>query len=172
LPEERQQARRDDADHPSGSWTCLSPATGGGPTGVSANTSAIPSAVGLSSGAVLAAIGSDTSANIVTVQRFPVSGTPTLDLQVTGYSMPTLASDGVNVWIVMIRASDGYVVSRTFSPLSGWSPTDRVEIGAEGGGNHSWPNALRETDGRLRFVIRGPSGDADRAAVLAFHRPT
>jgi hypothetical protein len=72
----------------------------------------------------------------------------------------------------MIRKSDGYVVSRQRA-AGLWLATDRVEIGAEGGGNHAWPNAVPRTDGRLRFVVRGPGNgtSTSRSAVLAFQRP-
>jgi hypothetical protein len=70
----------------------------------------------------------------------------------------------------MIRASDGYVISRSFSAASGWSQSNAVEIGAEGGGNYAWPNVLRQADGRLRLIVRGPAGPSGQTAVLAFQR--
>jgi hypothetical protein len=126
--------------------------------------------VSLASGDVLAAIESDTSAHKVTVQRFASGGAASVDLQLSGYSMPTIATDGERAWIVMIRNSDGYVVSRSFSAAAGWSEQDREELGAAGGGNYAWPNLLSDATGRLRFIVRGPSGASQRSAVLAVQR--
>jgi hypothetical protein len=130
-----------------------------------------PAAVALDSGEILAATETNTTNHVVTVQRFSPSGAPAPPgLQLTGYAQPTLATDGLQAWLVMIRKSDGYVVSRQLT-AGLWSPTDRVEIGAEGGGNYAFPNAVRRTDGRLRLVVRGPAGGTTRTAVLAFQRP-
>ena len=150
---------------PLSSWTA-------GASGVHVTDDGGPTAVALDSGAILAATESNTTSQIV-VQRFSASGQPaTPELQLTGYAQPTLATDGANAWLVMIRRSDGFIVSRQLA-AGLWSPTDRVEIGAEGGGNHAWPNAVPRTDGRLRFVVRGPGNgtSTSRAAVLAFQRP-
>jgi hypothetical protein len=131
-----------------------------------------PAAVAVDSGEILAAVETDDTNHVLVVQRFSTAGVPDFpELTLTGYSQPTLATDGSNAWLVMIRQSDGYVVSRHFTPGSGWSTTDRVEIGAEGGGNYAYPNAVRRTDGRLRFVVRGPAGDTTKFAVLEFQRP-
>ena len=77
----------------------------------------------------------------------------------------------MRAWVVMIRLSDGDVVSRQFDGTS-WSTTDRMEIVPEGGELYSWPNLLRSvTDGRLHLIVRGPpSLDDDRLSVLAFQR--
>lgn len=154
-----------DASAPLSSWTA-------GAAGVTVADDG-PAAVALDSGEVLAAVETNTTSHVLTVQRFSASGTPAPpELQLTGYAQPTLATDGVNAWLVMIRKSDGYVVSR--QRVGGlWLPTDRVEIGAEGGGNLAWPNAVPRTDGRLRFVVRGPGNgtSTSRSAVLAFQRP-
>ena len=131
-----------------------------------------PAAVALDSGDTLAAVETDDTNHVLVVQRFSTAGVPSFpELTLTGYSQPTLATDGTNAWLVMIRQSDGYVVSRQFTPGSGWSDTDRVEIGAEGGGGYAYPNAVRRTDGRLRFVVRGPAGASTKFAVLEFQRP-
>ena len=152
------------ASAPLSSWTV-------GAAGVTVADDGGPTAVALDSGDILTA--SNTTSNVVTVQRFSASGAPAPpELQLTGYANPTLATDGANAWLVMIRKSDGYVVSRQRA-AGLWLPADRVEIGAEGGGNHAWPNAVPRTDGRLRFVVRGPGNgtSTSRAAVLAFQRP-
>jgi len=131
---------------------------------------AIVTGVALSSGQLALAAESDAQTHVVTVQMFDNAGlNPQTKLTATGYAQPTLATDGTNLYLVMIRKSDGFVVSRKFDG-SVWRDR-RVEIGAEGGGNHSWPNLLRQTDGRLRFVVRGPSGGVNQTAVLAFQRP-
>jgi len=131
-----------------------------------------PSAVGLASGEVLAVGASPTSGGI-TVARFSADGsTVTTELQLVGYSQPSIATDGVDSWIVLIRSSDGFLVSRQYTPDSGWGTTDRVEIGAEGGLNYQYPNLLRDTDGRLRLVVRGKPYvvGGQQKAVLAFQR--
>ena len=139
-----------DASAPLSSWTA-------GAAGVTVADDG-PAAVALDSGEVLAASETNTTSHVVTVQRFSASGAPAPpELQLTGYAQPTLVTDGANAWLVMIRKSDGYVVSRQRA-AGLWSPTDRVEIGAEGGGNHASPNAVPRADGRLRFVVRGPQG--------------
>jgi hypothetical protein len=142
-----------------------------GAAGVTTSTYSYPSATGLSSGETLAAIESNIPTHVVTVQRFSATGgTATIDLQVTGYAQPSIASDGANAWLAMIRVSDGYLVSRKFTAGLGWDTTDRVEIGAEGGGNYAWPNVVRQTDGRLRLLVRGPAGSRDQDSVLAYQR--
>jgi hypothetical protein len=131
-----------------------------------------PSAVGLASGEVLAVGASPTSGG-VTVARFSADGsTVTTELQLVGYSQPSIATDGMDSWIVLIRSSDGFLVSREYTPDSGWSATDRVEIGAEGGLNYQYPNLVRDTDGRLRLVVRGLpyAVGGQQKAVLAFQR--
>jgi hypothetical protein len=159
----RLQMLSHDASAPLQQWS-----TGAG--GVTTHSPSTPSAVSVAPGAVLAAVESDPTAHTVTVQRFGSGGAVSVDLQLTGYAMPTIATDGDNAWLVMVRMSDGYVVSRAFSSVTGWSQQDQVELGAEGGGNYAWPNVLRGADGRLRFIVRGPSGATKRAAVLAFQR--
>jgi hypothetical protein len=152
-----------DAGAPLTTWTQ-------GPAGVVVDDDG-PAAVALDSGVVLAATETDATNHVVTVQRFSSSGAPAPpELQLTGYRHPTLATDGVSAWLVMIRVSDGSVVSRQLT-AGAWSTVDRVEIGADVGGNLAWPSAVRETDGRLRFVVRGPAGGTTRSAVLAFQRP-
>ncbi|HYY74229.1 MAG TPA: hypothetical protein VE662_05355, partial [Solirubrobacterales bacterium] len=147
-----------------GSWTP-------GPPGVEVDDDG-PAAVALDSGEVIAATETDATNHVVTVQRFSASGAPAPpELRLTGYVQPTLTTDGTSAWLVMIRKSEGYVVSRRLVPGSGWSTADRVEIGAEGGGNYAWPNAVRRVSARLRFVVRGPAGSTTRSAVLALQRP-
>lgn len=146
-----------------------------GPAGVSVSAQGFPSATALDSGELVSAVESSTAT--VSVQRLTSDGTRFLppELTLRGYSAPTIASDGARIWIVMIRQSDGFVVSRQFVPGLGWDTVDRVEIGAEGGGSSAYPydhpNLLRRTDGRLRLIVGlGSESDPQRSSVLAFQR--
>jgi hypothetical protein len=137
-----------------------------------------PCAVVLSSGEILVA-GSYPSTGVTKVIRFSANGsTVKQDLAITGYSQASIASDGVNAWLVAIRKSDGLVVSREYRPASGWTTVDRVEIGPEGGGNYQWPNLVRSVDGRLRIITRGgpfyprEDGKKTQSTVLAYQRTT
>lgn len=152
-----------DADDPLDTWTS-------GAAGVGASYKARPSAVALSSGHVVAAFDADTTNNIVKVQRFSAAGSPApVELTLTGYAHPAIAGDGTNLWLVLIRKSDGAVVSREYTPAGGWSTSDRVEISGVAG--VAYPNTLREVDGRLRFLVRGPAGTSSRSAALSYQRP-
>lgn len=127
------------------------------------------SGVALGSGDLALTAESNTTNNVVTVQTFDSAGKhPKTRLSVTGFTQPVLATDDSRLYLLMIRKSDGFVVSRSYNGIS-WSAV-RVEIGSEGAGNYSWPNPVRQTDGRLRFVVRGPSGGSTQNAVLAFQR--
>ncbi|HEY3210585.1 MAG TPA: DNRLRE domain-containing protein [Actinomycetota bacterium] len=140
-----------------------------GVPGVALPTGARVAGVALASGDLAVTAESNTVNHVVTVQTFDSAGKqPKTKLSATGYAQPVLATDGTRIYLLMIRTSDGFVVSRDFNGLT-WGPV-RVEIGAEGGGNYSWPNTVRQTDGRLRFVVRGPSGGVNQNAVLAFQR--
>jgi hypothetical protein len=135
-------------------------------------TGAHPSAVGLASGEVLVAATRDLVQGVVTVQRFSGPGTaPTVELEITGYAEPSLAADGPGVRLVAVRSADGYVISRYGSDSNDWEQVDRVAIGAEGGGNHSWPSTLGAPDGGVRFIVRGPGLTQDRTSVLAYNDP-
>jgi hypothetical protein len=147
------------------SWT-------GGARGVAVGGSSVPAGDALPSGEVLTAVESDTAGHVVVVQRFSANGgSATVDLQLTGYREPSVVADGPGALLVMIRDADGFVVSRAYSPSSGWDSTERLEIGPEGGGNHAWPNVLRQAGGRLRLIVRGPAGGPSQTAVLGMDRP-
>ena len=140
-----------------------------GPRGITA--AAYPSAVGLDSGQILSVVESDRTNHVSTVQRYSAAGAALpVELTLNGYSAPSIASDGVNAWIVMVRESDRAIVSRSFTPAGGWSATDRVEVPPELGGRYDYPNLLRTTDGRLSFVFEGLGTDSVRSAVFAFQR--
>ena len=160
----RTRIYRHDAGAPLTTWIA-------GASGIYTSSSAVPSAVVLDTGETLAAVESDTANRVVTVQRFSANGlTATVDLQAAGYTKPSIASDGQAVTLLMIRASDGYVVSRTFRPGMGWSG-DRVEIGAAGGGKLVYPTTLRR-GGVLSFIVEGRDGrSTSQTEVLAFSRP-
>lgn len=153
------------ASAPPGEWTASL-------RGLTASGYGYHSAVTLDSGETLAAVEADSVLRVVKVQRFSAANAPlATELSLSGYFHPTLATDGTDAWLVMIRASDGYVVSRRLS-AGVWSSTDRVEIGAEGGGNLSYPNAMRRTDGRLRLIVRGPKGPtSSQNGAIAYQRP-
>ena len=149
---------------PLGTWTA-------GAAGMSASSKARPSAVALGSGAVLVAAETDTTNNVVKVQRFSASGAPAaVELTMPGYAPPALAGDGTNVWLVMIRKSDGSLVSRQYSPSAGWSASDRVEISGSTVPNMAYPNTLRDVDGRLRLIVRGPAGTTSRSSAYSYQR--
>ena len=153
-------------EDPLGAWTK-------GPSGIATHIYSYQSATALDSGEVLAAVESDVTNHVVKVQRYSAAGIAApIELTLEGYAQPSIASDGVNAWLVMIRQSDGYVVSRGFTPATGWDAVDRVEIGAEGGGSYGNPNLLRRTDGRLRLIVRGPRppGSTAKSSVLAYQR--
>ena len=151
------------ASDPLGTWTA-------GATGMGASFKARPSAVALTSGAVVVAADTDTTNNVVKVQRFSAGGSPAAaELTLNGYAQPSLAGDGTNLWLVLIRRSDGAVVSRHYTPAGGWSATDTVEISGISG--LAYPNTLRDVDGRLRFVVKGPAGTSSRSAALSYQRP-
>lgn len=160
-PKSSLRVYRHAAVDPLDSWSSTS-------AGIGLSSKSYPSATTLDSGDIVAAVESDTGNHVVKVQRFTNAG-PQPAQAFAGYRNPTIASDGTDVWLVMVREGDGLVVSRRFSNGS-WSSEDRVELGPEHGGSHAWPNAVRTTDGRLRFVVEGPAGGATQNAVLAYQR--
>lgn len=148
-----------------GGWSTLK-------AGMTISGSSRPAAAALPNGEVLVAVESNTNNDIVTVQRFAVDGTPkAIELSMTGYREPTIAvmKSGAAV-LVAIRAADGVLVSRTLATATTWSTEDRVELGAEGGGNYQWPNAVRQSDDTLRLVVRGPAAASYQTSVLSVVR--
>jgi hypothetical protein len=146
--------------------------TEGASGGVRVPPAAYPAAAALSSGELLAAVETDTTTHVVTVQRFSAAGVPApKEFEAAGYRRPSIATDGTNAWVVMERVADGALVSRAFTPATGWAPADTVEIGPDDDVTYSWPNVLRETDGRLRLLAAGRAalGGASHA-VLSFQR--
>ena len=153
-----------DASDPLTTWTA-------GNSGLGLGSQSFPSAEVLDSGEILAAVESDTANHVVKVQRFGASGTASpVELTLSGYAHPSVATDGTNAWLIMIRVSDRAVVSRQLT-ATGWTNEDRIEISSVNcGTNCSWPNAVRRTDGRLRLLVQGPAGGPAQNAVLAFQR--
>ncbi len=146
--------------------------TPGATGGITINSTSYPSAVELASGEILTVVESSTTNHVVKAQLFSASGAPLTSsvFALTGYSQPTVVTDGTRAWMVMIRQSDGFVVSRTLNGGQ-WSASDRVELGAEAGGVYSWPNAVRDDANRLRVVLEGPASSASQSSVLAYQRP-
>lgn len=161
LGSNAQLVLRHEPDAPLDSWSRGAPGIKGAGYG---------SAVMLDSGETVNVLETDLVNHIVKVQRFSATGDPRpAELTLTGYSTPTIATDGQSLWVVMVRESDGYLVSREYRPGVGWTTEDRVEVAGEDGLLLSYPNLLRETDGRLRLLVQGP-GTAPRASVFAYQR--
>jgi hypothetical protein len=160
----RLRVYRHDPDAPLTTWSAST-------SGVGVNSLTRPTGFVLASGETLVAAHDTTSTGGVVVQRFSADGqSAVVDVELSGYVDPTVVGQGSDAWLVMIRRSDGFVVSRNYTASAGWSTVDQIEVGAEGGGNYSWPNVLRETNGRLRLVVRGPGVSSTRTSVLAFDR--
>jgi hypothetical protein len=118
---------------------------------------------------VLVAADRDTTQGIISLQRFAGPGqVPATVVELQGYSQPAIASDSAGAWLVAVRRSDGFVVSRSAPPSGAWSSVDQVEVGSEGGGGHTWPSVLGGADRRL--VVRGPGSSSSRSSVLAVER--
>ncbi len=152
---------RHDADDPLGSWTQA-------PVGVSLNADSYPSAISLDNGDILAAVESNTTTNTVTVQRWQGDAAPTIDLTAEGYEEPTITTNGIQAWLVMVRSSDDHVISRKLT--TSWAEQDVTEIGDAAGADPEWPNAPRHTGGKLRFVFKGPEYDDNQSSVLFSQR--
>ena len=125
-----------------------------------------PSAAALPNGDVLATANSDPDAGRVLVQRFSAGQTAaTTELDLSGYDDPALVASGERAWLVAVRRSDNAVISRELTP-AGWTPADRLEVSV---GNHEWPLPAI-SDGKLRILVRGPSGKTNRTSALLVQR--
>jgi hypothetical protein len=146
---------------------------GGGTAGAKAPTKSRPSAVATSNGDVLVAVESNTTSHIVKVSRFNSSGsTVSTSLETsTGYAQPSIATDGLRAWVVMVRLGDGAVVSRLFNGTS-WGGDVTEVTSATGGGDFAWPNLVRNTDTHLRLLLDGKRcpTSKQRNAVIAYQR--
>ncbi len=153
-----------DAESAAGDWSELT-------TGPSIPFDSAPSGVALNNGDILAAV--ESAAGTASVYRFEADDAFDLEgeIELTGYAQPTLAGNGAEAWLVAVRQADGRIVSRRRSGAGGtWDVGDRVEIGPEGGDYLAWPNAVRETDGRLRLLVEGDGTTVDTSSVLAYER--
>ena len=140
--------------------------------GITTSSSSFPAATLLDSGEALAVVESSTSSDVVTVQRWSADGSAvTVAWTATGYNQPTIASDGTSAWIVAIRSSDRAVISRRVAGPAGAASSDVVELAKSAAPSAAYPNALRQTDGRLRFIVRGERAGSSRSSVLAYQRP-
>jgi hypothetical protein len=128
--------------------------------------------VRLASGATLAAVEVTAGDDLVEVTQFsPTGGSSVPSLSLAGYEDPALTRVGSSTLLVMVREDDGGVVSREYSPSTGWSATDVVEIGSDGGGNYAWPNPVRSSKTHLRFLVDGAKCSTRSAnAVLSYQR--
>jgi hypothetical protein len=131
-----------------------------------------PSAVRLDSGRTLVAVEAASTDDAVEVIRFSSpGGSVATALRLTGYEDPSLTRVGPDTVLVMVRENDGAVVSRHYSPSSGWSSSDVVEIGPESGGNYAWPNPVRSSRTHLNFIVDGAKCPTHNAnAVLSYQR--
>lgn len=162
LPNGRLTVLTHDAEAPLSAW-----AVGG--SGAQLDGKAVAAAAATTGGEIVTVAETSSSNHVVSVQRF-VSGQPKpVEATFTGYTQPTVASDGSSIWVVMVRLSDGYVVSRAFTSATGWTSEDRVELGA-GGGGYRWPSVQREVDGRLRILVRSTGAKSVTSRVLAWQR--
>ena len=143
-----------------------------GPGDVPLSQDSRVASVALSSGKLVATAESDTVNHVVIVQLFSKGGyfRNTILTTAPGFAQPVLSTDGTNLYLVMIQVSDHSVVVRKYDGVV-WTNQPSLGIsGADCSNNCSWPNTIRGTDRRLRYVVRGPSGGPNEYAVLAFQQ--
>lgn len=137
------------------------------------SSTSAPNGVALDSGALVLTAERDNANDVTDVLILPPNGTavqPVLEL--AGYSEPAITTDGDSATVVMVRRSDGLLVSRTMGPDGTWTTQDRVELGAAARGRARYPNLARViSGGRLRLIAEGRDGTPYRSAVLAWQRP-
>jgi hypothetical protein len=113
--------------------------------------------------------------DIVKVVRFSNTGSSVSSSLVTprGYVHPSIAGNASRAWVVMVaKGTTRTVVSRQFDGSSWGSDLTEISPSVTNGGDYAYPNALRDVDGVLRFVVDGkkcPTSSA-RNAVLAYER--
>jgi hypothetical protein len=150
------------AGAPLGRWTA-------GRARVGVSRRARPSGVWVAPGRVIVSAGIGDGVRLTT---FSASGNRVRATErVTGRRTPVVTGGGARrAWAVMVRASDGAIVSRRFVSGSGWSRRDRVEAG--GNDDMSVPNAARRASGRLRVLVQGDRCATNRKAneVLLLER--
>jgi hypothetical protein len=108
--------------------------------------------------------------DLVEVTEFSATGESSIpSLSLSGY--PALTRVGSTVLLVMVRDDDEAIVTRQYSPTTGWSATDVVEIGSDGAGNYALPNPVRSASTHLRFLVDGEKCSTHTAnAVLSYQR--
>jgi hypothetical protein len=138
--------------------------------GPASSSTAKPSAVELSSGEILTAAETDTSAHKVSVIKFEASGaSATTSLATTsGYSQPSIATDGSRAWVFMVRNSDKSLVSRELGLTGGWGDY----VSELPSGDYAWPNTIRSATTTLRLFVDGPRcpSSTGKNAVLYYER--
>ena len=146
-----------------------------GSASTKAPTKAKPSAIALGSDILTAFQAAPFKDDIVKVVRFSGNGGSVSTSLVTprGYVHPSIAGDASGAWVVMVaKGTTRTVVSRRLDGFGWGSDVTELSAGVTNGGDYAYPNAVRDVDGVLRFLVDGkrcPSSGA-RNAVLAFER--
>jgi hypothetical protein len=141
----------------------------------SAPAKARPSVVAFG-GDILAAFQSSFNPGSVKVARFSNNGDSVSTSLSTGdgYVQPAIAASGSDAWVVMIRVASGTsVVSRTFDGSSWGGDATLMTKASADDGVFTWPNARRDVDGTLRFVVGQRCTQAtrlQRSAVISFEK--
>jgi hypothetical protein len=118
---------------------------------VAASRRARPSGVWVVPGRVIVSAG---AADGVRLMTFSATGNRVRSMErAPGRRTPVVTGGGRRAWAVMVRASDGAVVSRSFLSGSGWGRRERVE--ARGDNGMSVPNAPRRARRHLRVLLQG-----------------
>jgi hypothetical protein len=156
---------RHDATDPLTQWDPQSPGIA-----LPTNNAGFPAAALLDGGDTVVAIESVLDADILTIQRWDGAGDVTTLGTLQGYREPTITTHGRDAWVVAIRSADGAVISRHVAGPGSDEAIDIVEIDPDDARNASHPNALRSSDGRLRFIVRGTTSGPVRSSVLGFQR--
>jgi hypothetical protein len=106
--------------------------------------------------------------------RFNSTGaTATTSLETpTGYLQPSIATNGTDAWVAMVRSSNDSVVTRRMTGPS-WGGDVTEITAAAGGGDFASPNLVRTTDTHLRMLVDGKRcpTSSRRHAVIAYQRP-
>ena len=146
-----------------------------GSASTKAPTKAKPSAIAFGNDILATFQAAPFKDDIVKVVRFSSTGSSVSSSLVTtrGYIHPSIAGNASGAWVVMVaKGTTRTVVSRRLDGSSWGSDVTEISASVTNGGDYAYPNALREVDGTLRFLVDGkrcPSSGA-RNAVLAFER--
>ena len=112
---------------------------------------------------------------VVKVVRFSSNGDSATTSLITakGYVHPSLARNGAHAWVIMVRRSTtSSVVSRRFDGSRWEGDVMELAANAVNGGDYSYPNAVRNFQGTLRFIVDAKRCPSSRAknGVLAYER--